>query len=155
MAIEIERRFLVAGDAWRAGVTQSRSLRQGYLAREDGVAVRLRIVGQAARLTIKGKGGLSRPEFEYDLPLADAEEMLTTLCTGRSITKTRHLVPHDGLTWEVDVFEGPLAGLVIAEVELPSTDHPVGLPAWAGREITGDHRYANAALASADAPPRG
>lgn len=155
MGIEIERRFLITDDRWRPAVTGTRRLRQGYLAREDGVAVRLRIDGGAARLTIKGRGGLSRPEFEYALPLAEAEEMLATLCTGRSITKTRHLVPHGGLTWEVDVFEGPLAGLVIAEVELPSTDHPVGLPAWAGREITGDHRYANAALASANAPPQG
>lgn len=155
MGIEIERRFLVTGEAWRAGVTGAQRMRQGYLAREDGVAVRLRVVGDAARLTIKGPGGLSRPEFEYAVPLADAEEMLGTLCRGRSIAKTRHDVPHDGLVWEVDVFEGPLAGLVIAEVEIPSPDHPVGRPPWAGREITGDARYANAALASAKAPPRG
>ena len=155
MAIEIERRFLVSNDDWRGGVTRTRRLRQGYLAREDGVAVRLRVVDGAARLTIKGRGGLCRPEFEYDLPVAEAEEMLASLCIGRSIAKTRHEVPRGGLVWEIDVFEGPLAGLVIAEVELPSPDHPVGLPAWVGREITGDHRYANAVLASADAPPRG
>jgi len=155
MGIEIERRFLVRGDDWRHAVMGERRLRQGYLAREDGVAVRLRVAGGAARLTIKGRGGMTRPEYEYDLPLAEAEEMLTTLCTGRSIAKTRHLVPHEGLTWEVDVFEGPLAGLVIAEIELPSPDHPVGLPPWAGQEITGDARYSNAVLASAKAPPRG
>jgi adenylate cyclase len=155
MGIEIERRYLVQGDAWRAGVTATRRLRQGYLAREDGVSVRVRLGGATAKLTIKGPAGLVRPEFEYAIPLADAEEMLAALCAGRSLVKTRHEVPLDGLVWEVDVFEGPLAGLVIAEVELPAPDHPVHLPAWLGREITGDPRYANAALASAAAPPRG
>jgi CYTH domain-containing protein len=155
MEIEIERRYLVRGDAWRAGVTAVRRLRQGYLAREDGVSVRVRLGGTTARLTIKGRGGLVRPEFEYDIPAADAEAMLAALCAGRSLDKTRHEVPLDGLVWEVDVFEGPLAGLVIAEVELPSVDHALHLPPWVGREITGDHRYANAVLASAEAPPQG
>jgi CYTH domain-containing protein len=155
MGIEIERRYLVQGDAWRTGVAATRRLRQGYLAREDGVSVRVRLGGATAKLTIKGPAGLVRPEFEYAIPLADAEAMLAALCAGRSLVKTRHEVPLDGLVWEVDVFEGPLAGLVIAEVELPSPDHPVRLPAWLGREITGDPRYANAALASAAAPPRG
>ncbi len=155
MAFEIERRFLVQGEAWRAGVTTTRRLRQGYLAREDGVAVRVRIADAAAWLTIKGPGGLMRPEFEYAIPTPDAEAMLAALCSGRSIAKTRHDVPFDDLVWEVDVFEGPLAGLVIAEVELPAPDHPLRRPPWAAREITGDTRYANAALASATAPPRG
>lgn len=155
MATEIERRFLVATPAWRDATTRARRLVQGYVAREDGVAVRLRLVDDQAWLTIKGPGGLVRPEFEYDVPPADAAAMLDALCTGRRIAKTRHDVPHDGLLWEVDVFDGPLAGLIIAEVELPSADHPVSLPAWVGREITGDTRYANAVLASAKAPPRG
>jgi adenylate cyclase len=81
--------------------------------------------------------------------------MLERLCTGRRLDKTRHDVPHGGLVWEVDVFEGPLAGLVIAEVELPHPGHPLDLPSWAGREVTEDPRYANAALASAAAPPEG
>ncbi len=155
MSIEIERRFLVAQDTWRSAVTATHRLDQGYLAREDGVVVRIRASDAAAWLTIKGPGGMVRPEYEYALPLADAAAMLDTLCAGRRIAKTRHIVPHDGLTWEIDVFEGPLAGLVIAEVELPSTDRPVSPPPWAGREITGDHRYANAVLASATSPPRG
>lgn len=155
MAFEIERRFLVQGEAWRDGVTTTRRLRQGYLAREDGVAVRVRIAAKAARLTVKGPGGLVRAEFEYDIPLSDAEAMLSQLCAGRSIAKTRHDVPRDGLVWELDVFEGALAGLVIAEVEMPAPDHPLALPPWAGREITTDPRYANTALASAAAPPRG
>ncbi|NMJ44320.1 CYTH domain-containing protein [Roseomonas sp. JC162] len=155
MGIEIERRFLVTGEAWRGGVTEACRLDQGYLAREDRVTVRVRVAGAAAKLTIKGPGGLVRPEFEYPVPLQDAEAMLATLCGGRRVAKTRHLVPHGGLTWEVDVFEGPLAGLVIAEVELPAADHPLALPAWAGREVTDDARYSNAVLASLDAPPRG
>jgi CYTH domain-containing protein len=155
MAFEIERRFLVQGDTWRSGVTTTRRLRQGYLAREDGVSVRVRVADDTARLTIKGPGGLVRPEFEYDVPARDAEDMLALLCAGRSLAKTRHEVPLDGLLWEVDVFEGTLAGLMIAEVELPAADHALRLPTWAGREITTDPRYANAALASAAAPPRG
>ncbi|MEO3471432.1 CYTH domain-containing protein [Roseomonas sp. CAU 1739] len=155
MGFEIERRFLVSGPAWRDAATRARRLVQGYLAREDGVTVRLRLIEDRARLTIKGPGGLVRPEFEYDIPTADAASMLDALCTGRRIAKTRHEVPHGGLMWEVDVFEGPLAGLVIAEVELPAADHPLTLPPWAGREVTDDSRYANAVLASADAPPRG
>jgi adenylate cyclase len=155
MGFEIERRFLVQGDAWRSGVSGSRRLRQGYLAREDGVSVRVRLSGTTARLTIKGPGGLVRPEFEYDVPATEAEAMLTLLCTGRSLAKIRHDVPLDGLVWEVDVFEGPLAGLVIAEVELPDGAHVLRIPDWAEREITSDARYANAALASATAPPRG
>jgi CYTH domain-containing protein len=155
MPLEVERKFLVLGDGWRAGATGSRHLRQGYLAREDGVTVRLRLAGAAALLTIKGPGLLARAEYEYPLPLAEAEEMLGTLCAGRRLAKTRHDVPHGGLVWEVDVFEGALAGLVIAEVELPDAAHPLDLPPWAGREVTHDPRFANAALVAAEAPPQG
>ena len=155
MGFEIERRFLVRGDAWRGAVTRTRRLVQGYLAREGGVTVRLRLADGAARLTIKGPGGLIRPEFEYDVPPEQAAAMLDLLCAGRRIAKTRHDVPLGGLVWEVDVFEAPLDGLVIAEVELPAADHPLSLPPWAGREVTDDARYANAVLASATAPPRG
>lgn len=155
MGTEIERRFLVSGDGWRAGVTRTRRFDQGYLAREDGVVVRLRVTDAGATLTIKGPGGLVRPEFEYAVPVAEATEMLARLCAGRRVTKTRHDVLHGGLLWEVDVFEGPLAGLLIAEVELPDAAQALDLPGWAGREVTGDPRYANAVLASASAPPRG
>lgn len=155
MGLEIERRFLVLGEGWRAAATGGHRLDQGYLAREDGVTVRVRIAGDAAKLTVKGPGGLVRPEFEYPVPVDDAAAMLSALCAGRRLSKTRHRVPHGGLTWEVDVFEGPLAGLVIAEVELPDAGHVLGLPSWAGREVTDDRRYANAVLASLTAPPRG
>ena len=153
MGLEIERRFIVGGDGWRAAATRTRRLNQGYLAREDGVTVRLRVADNAGKLTIKGPGRLVRLEFEYAIPPADAEEMLAALCDGRRIVKTRHDVPHGGLTWEVDVFEGTLAGLVLAEVELPDVAHVLDLPPWVGRDVTEDARYANAALASASAPP--
>jgi CYTH domain-containing protein len=155
MATEIERRFLVNTPAWRDDTTRTRHLVQGYLAREDGIAVRLRLVDDQAWLTIKGPGGLVRPEFEYGIPPTEAAAMLDAMCAGRRIAKTRYDVPHGGLMWEVDVFEGALAGLIIAEVELPTACYPVSLPDWVGREITGDTRYANAVLASAEAPPRG
>jgi adenylate cyclase len=155
MKVEVERRFLVAGDAWRAGVARSRRIRQGYLAREDGITVRLRLAAGQGTLTIKGPGLLVRPEFEYPVPAAETEAMLDALCAGRSLLKTRHDVPFGGLMWEVDVFEGPLAGLVLAEVELPDALHAPDLPPWAGAEVTQDPRYANAALASAAGPPGG
>jgi len=155
MGREIERRFLVSGEGWRAGVSASSRLSQGYLAREEGVTNRVRIAGDAAALTIKGPGGLVRPEYEYSLPMAEAREMLLLLCAGRRLVKTRHTVPHGGLAWAVDVFEGPLAGLVLAEVELPDPAHEINLPPWAGGEVTQDPRYANAVLASAALPPEG
>jgi adenylate cyclase len=161
MAIEVERKFLVRGEAWRNGVVRARRIRQGYLAREDGVTVRLRVSGRVgapvgqdrAMLTVKGPGLLQRHEYEYPVPVAQAQEMLDLLCTGRCLDKTRHDVPHGALVWEVDVFEGPLAGLVLAEVELPDAAHPLDLPPWAGAEVTQDPRYANAALVGAAAPP--
>jgi len=155
MKVEVERRFLVVGEGWRAGVTRSRAIRQGYLAREDGVTVRLRLAEARATLTIKGPGLLLRPEFEYPVPAEEAAAMLEALCGGRSLAKTRHDIPFGGLVWEVDVFEGPLAGLVLAEVELPDILHAPELPPWAGAEVTQDPRYANAALASAAGPPGG
>ena len=153
MAIEVERKFLVRGEGWRAGVVRARRIRQGYLAREDGVTVRLRVSEGRAMLTVKGPGLLERHEYEYPVPVDHAQEMLDLLCTGRCLDKTRHAVPHGGLVWEVDVFEGPLAGLVLAEVELPGAAHPLDLPPWAGAEVTQDPRYANAALVGAAAPP--
>ncbi len=143
MAIEIERKFLVQGDAWRsyAGV----SIRQGYLARERGHSVRVRIAGDRATLTIKaGTNTLKRSEFEYEIPLADASELLA-LCT-HTIEKTRRVVDVDGTTWEVDEFGGQNAGLVIAEVELDSENQVFNKPSWIGREVTDDSRYLNSEL---------
>ncbi|MFE8644540.1 CYTH domain-containing protein [Sphingomonas sp. NCPPB 2930] len=145
MAIEIERKFLVTGDAWRAAPGTRYS--QGYLNRDKARTVRVRIAGDQGFLTIKGVSvGATRAEFEYPVPLADAQEMLS-LCDGPVVQKTRHRVVHDGLAWEVDAFLGDNAGLVVAEIELASENQAFALPDWVGREVTGDPRYFNSSLA--------
>ncbi|HTU09675.1 MAG TPA: CYTH domain-containing protein [Allosphingosinicella sp.] len=147
MGLEIERKFLVEGEAWRAEVTGAGAIRQNYLARGQGLSVRVRTKSERAWLTVKaGMDALARHEFEYEVPLADAEAMLA-LCPGPAIEKVRHLVPAaNGLVWEVDAFEGKLAGLVLAEIELPSADTPFARPAWLGREVTDDPSYLNSNL---------
>lgn len=144
MAVEIERKFLVSGDGWRGG--PGRRLVQGYLSESGAATVRVRIDDGDAFLTIKGDDpGRSRPEFEYAIPLADAQDLLR-LCRRPLIEKTRYEVEHAGLVWEVDVFEGDNAGLVIAEVELDSAGQAVELPPWVGDEVTDDLRYRNSNL---------
>jgi len=149
MAKEIERKFLVRSDGWRSAVETKSILKQGYIASMDDRSVRVRILdGNSARLTIKiGRSAITRDEFEYDIPVADAKELLQN-AIGIVIEKTRHRVPYEGFVWEVDVFAGEHRGLVIAEVEMTAeTDNPA-LPAWLGREVTGDFRYSNQALAT-------
>jgi adenylate cyclase len=143
---EIERKFLLRDEAWRAGAS-GKPYRQGYLSTEPDRTVRVRVAGDLAFLTVKGRSqGASRAEYEYPLPRADAEEMLDHLCLRPLIEKTRYRVPYGGLVWEIDEFSGDNAGLVVAEVELEAEDQPVALPPWVGREVTGDPRYANASL---------
>lgn len=146
MPMEIERKFLV--DTQCLGeLPAGKRYRQGYLPAAGNTSVRARICDDAAWLTIKGKTvGASRLEFEYPIPVADAEGILDSLCEGSIIDKTRHLVEHAGHTWEVDVFAGDNAGLVIAEVELESDDEAVEVPGWAIEEVTQDPRYYNANL---------
>jgi adenylate cyclase len=148
MGKEIERKFLVRGKGWREGADAGRSIRQAYLTR-GAAQVRVRILDDSkARLTVKsGKAGLERDEFEYDIPLADAEAMMA-LRTGEVIAKRRYRLPAgDGLTWEIDVFGEGQNGLVLAEIELPAKDASFARPDWLGNEVTGDPRYSNAALA--------
>lgn len=147
MPLEIERKFLVATDAWREGVTRARHLRQGYLSRTSRASVRVRISdGCEAWITVKSANvGPSRMEFEYPVPVDDGERMLG-LC-GSVIDKVRHDVPQAGLVWEIDVFAGENAGLVLAEVELDCHDAEIVLPRWLGREVTGERRYYNSGLA--------
>ena len=149
MAKEIERKFLVSGDGWRSAVETKAFLKQAYVASMDDRSLRVRILdGKRARLTIKiGRASITRDEFEYDIPVADAEELLES-AIGIVIEKTRHRVPHEGFVWEVDVFSGTHRGLVIAEVEMTSETDSPALPAWLGREVTGDFRYSNQALAT-------
>lgn len=146
MPVEIERKFLVVGDGWRALSRSSQWYRQGYLARGPGPTVRVRRAGSIAFITVKGDGQVARPEFEYAIPVEDAEAMLADLCLRPLVEKMRHEVWHAGLLWHVDEFEGGNKGLVLAEVELASVDQCVELPAWAGREVTDDPGYRNSEL---------
>lgn len=146
MGREIERKFLVTGSGWRNGAT-AMPMRQGYLAYGPPVSVRVRIEGISAFLNIKESSpDIAREEFEYSIPVADAEDLLR-LCAGRIVSKTRYRVRHGDHIWEVDVFDGHNAGLVVAEVELDREDESVGLPPWVGEEVSHDLRYRNTYLA--------
>ncbi|MGD8618971.1 MAG: CYTH domain-containing protein [Gammaproteobacteria bacterium] len=146
MATEIERKFLVKDDTWR-GLGEGDHYRQGYLSTEPERTVRVRAAAGKGYLTIKGKTvNATRVEYEYVIPLQDADAMLDELCERPLIEKTRYRIDHQGLVWEVDEFEGENAGLVIAEVELASAEQVVALPAWVGDEVTADPRYYNANL---------
>jgi adenylate cyclase len=148
MAIEIERKFLVRGDAWRSQVKATRRLAQGYLGAVGGKAsVRVRVGGGEARFNIKASVvGSSRAEYDYEMPMQDAEEILASLCVGR-VEKVRHLIDHGDHVWEVDEFSGDNAGLIVAEIELSDRDEDFDRPDWLGEEVTDDARYYNHALA--------
>jgi len=146
MATEIERKFLVTGEAWRALATASR-YRQGYLSTDKQRTVRVRAVDGRGLLTVKGLSvGATRSEYEYEIPGADAEEMLDSLCEKPLVEKNRYTIPLGDVVWEVDEFFGVNAGLIVAEVELQSEDQAFAKPDWIGAEVTGDRRYFNANL---------
>lgn len=149
MATEIERKFLLASEAWRAEVRRSEPMRQGYLAGPPGAqcSVRVRIAGEAAWLNIKSlPRGIVHDEYEYPIPRADAERMLETLA-GVVVAKCRHHVEVAGHHFEIDEFEGVNAGLVVAEIELAAVDAPFARPPWLGPEVSHLARYLNIALA--------
>ena len=148
MAREIERKYLVTSSDFEAQTIRREHVVQGYLCADAGRTVRVRICGAEAFLTVKSAPdahGLGRDEFEYPVPVADAQAMLM-LCVAGIIDKVRHWVASGGHVWEVDVFHGANEGLTVAELELASENEPFDLPAWAGREVTGDPRYYNAML---------
>ena len=148
MAFEIERKFLVKGDTWR-GLAEPLRIRQGYVPTKDGTTVRVRVVGGKAFITLKDRAvGLVRHEFEYPIPVEDAERILDTMC-GNLVEKNRYRIPakEAGLFWEGDEFFGANAPLVTAEIELPDENTVVQLPDWIGLEVTNDHRYKNNNLA--------
>lgn len=146
MGVEIERKFLVKSDGWRAQ-GEPVLLRQGYLSSHAERTVRVRIEGERAVLTIKSKNvGAARGEWEYPVPVADAAELLDRLCERPLIEKYRRRIPYAGLVWEVDEFLGENAGLVVAEIELPAEDAVFDKPDWAGEEVTHDLRYFNSSL---------
>lgn len=146
MATEIERKFLVDGDGWRKGA-HGVFWRQGYLAAAETCVVRVRVSADNAFITVKGKkAGLASPEYEYALPLADAREILEHLCLKPIIEKIRYTIDFQGLTWEIDEFEGENDGLVVAEVELAHAGQVITLPEWVGKEVSYDRKYLNVNL---------
>lgn len=146
MAKEIERKFLVNGEAWKAQAGATR-YRQGYLNSAKERTVRVRTIDDKGYLTVKGiTTGASRSEYEYEIPAVDAEAMLTDLCEKPLIEKNRYKIRAGEHTWEIDEFFGENEGLVVAEVELASEDQAFGKPGWVGVEVTGDPRYFNSNL---------
>lgn len=146
MSVEIERKFLVRDDRWKV-LGQGVLLRQGYLSSHPDRIVRVRIEGDAALLTIKGRSvGATRGEWEYPIPLAAAEAFLDSLCERPIIEKYRSRIRFEAMVWEVDEFLGENAGLVVAEIELEREDQPFIKPDWIGEEVTQDARYFNANL---------
>lgn len=146
MAQEIERKFLVKGDAWR-DLAKGRYYCQGYIPTRGKQTVRVRIVGEQGYLTLKGPViGISRSEFEYEIPLTDAQAILDELCQRPLIEKHRYRIPMGAVVWEVDAFLGENQGLILAEVELADVAQMVELPDWIGEEVTGEPRYYNSNL---------
>jgi adenylate cyclase len=146
MGVEIERKFLPANEGWR-GQGEATLMRQGYLVADATRTVRVRIEGERAVITVKGKSvGASRGEWEYPIPVPDAAELLDGLCEQPLVEKIRHRIPLGGHVWEVDEFLGQNAGLVVAEIELGSEDEAFEKPDWIGQEVTGEKRYYNSQL---------
>lgn len=149
MAIETEYKYLVKADLWQEVIPhKSVSVKQAYLLTDPEKTIRVRTMGDKAFITIKGKAsGASRLEYEYEIPLNDAEELITNFSSDR-IEKIRHYVMYDNKTWEVDEFQGANKGLIVAEIELETEDQSYTLPSWAGENVTEDHKYANSNLVS-------
>lgn len=146
MSKEIERKFLVNGNAWRT-LAQGVLYRQGYLNSAKERTVRVRTAGEKGFLTVKGiTNGVTRSEFEYEIPFADADEMLSGLAEKPLIEKRRFKIPAGALVWEIDEFLGENAGLIVAEIELPDEDAPFERPDWLGREVSNDPRFFNSNL---------
>lgn len=146
MGTEIERKFLLRNDTWKAGA-DGIVFSQGYLCSDQKRTVRVRIAGDMGVLTIKGKStGFTRTEYEYPIPVKDATHMLETLCDDNPVEKKRYTIAYKGFTWEVDEFFGLNQGLVVAEIELTSEDQEFELPDWIGKEVTGELRYYNSQL---------
>ena len=140
--LEIERKFLVANDEWKRSVVRSVNIRDGLIAIYNDRKVRVRIAGNSATVAIKGpRSGITRAEFEYEVPLSDAEQMLATVCGNDALEKQRFFVEHAGAIWHVDVYGGVLEGVVIAEIELKHEGEELELPRWIGKEVTGDLPY--------------
>src|SRR5262245_44509598 len=141
MSLEIERRFLVANEGWKTAVIRSVRIRDGLIPNNKGQNARVRIARDVATLAVKSRSrGRARTESEYAIPYSDAEDMLRTMCDGNVLDKVRHFVSHEGINWHVDVYEGLLDGVVLAEIELADAGQQFALPDWIGAEVTPDPR---------------
>ena len=148
--MEIERKFLLKNDNWKKFVSKSIHIKQGYISTNPLSVVRIRITDSKAFLTLKGKGsGISRPEYEYEIPTQDAEEMFNLFCSNSGLVKTRHIVEYKNHKFEIDEFGDRLKGLIFAEVEMNSEDEVIELPDWIGEEVTGNPKYFNSNLVKA------
>ncbi len=146
MGLEIERKFLLKNDNWKIEGLESVFMQQGYLNSYKERTVRVRIAGDLGFLTIKGKTiGLTRKEFEYSIPLIDAQSLMQ-MCEQPTIEKTRFIKKDRGNVWEIDVFYGENEGLVLAEIELENENQTIDLPTWVGKEVSSDPKYFNASL---------
>ena len=146
MALEIEHKYLVKDLSFQSLVTQSHEIAQGYLSRDKGRTVRVRLCDNQGYITIKGPNqGVTREEFEYAIPASDAHQLLK-LCPAPELSKTRHIVMHEGNRWEIDVFHDQLQGLILAEIEVPNEDYAFTLPSFIGREVSHDRRFYNSCL---------
>ncbi len=147
MATEIERKFLVLNEDWRGVVESNMQIVQAYLATNEFSSTRIRIQNDKANINIKSATlGVSRTEFEYTIPLVDAQLMIDELCVKPVIEKTRYIVKHIQHIWEIDVFSGDNEGLIVAEIELSSPDEAFEKPSWLGKEVSNDARYYNVCL---------
>lgn len=148
MKQEIERKFLVTNDSWRSGLI-GKAYKQAYLSNNPERTVRVRIAGSQGFLTIKGKpapGSIARSEYEYEIPVEDAEYLYANLCEPGKIEKTRYLYEFKGHTWEIDEFHGENQGLIVAEIELTSEDELFEKPKWVGEDVSLDFKYSNGNL---------
>lgn len=148
MGVEPERKFLVKDNSWMAAVEEKYPIAQAFLSKDAERIVRIRLMGDEAFLTVKGKapaGTIETPEFEYEIPVNDAQDLMK-LCLPGDITKTRHIVTFEGNKWEIDIFHGANSGLVMAEIEFKGEGRTFTPPPWLGEEVTQDRRYANSAL---------
>ncbi len=148
MPVEIERKYLLRNDDWRLNANHGTKFEQGYIIGSDKASVRVRTEGSKAFINIKSATlGVKRLEYEYAIPLDEAQELMTSLCEKPLVQKTRYIVIENGDEWEVDVFEGDNKGLVVAEIELQSEQQSIELPSWCGEEVSNDPKYYNVNLA--------
>lgn len=151
MAKEIERKFLVKNDSFISQSIRTEIIKQGYISTEKEATIRVRTKNDKAYITIKGiNTGATRNEWEYPIPAKDAEDMIEKLCKANIISKTRHIIEHDGKTWEIDVFDGRHSGLILAEIELSSEDEIFSIPPFIGEEVTNNPKYYNSELSKSN-----